>query len=79
MQAASLQGWPIIAADLYDPGLKLAKDIGAMHCINSRDVDACSEIKDSRKNYLNTLLITQGYQISSKWDMILSAKMEKSF
>lgn len=45
VQAASLiTGGPIIAIDLYDNKLKLAKAFGATHMVNSSKTDAKSEI-----------------------------------
>jgi len=41
IQAANLiSAWPIIALDRYNSRLKLAKQIGASHCINSSQDDA---------------------------------------
>ncbi len=45
IQAASLlSAYPIIAVDLFDSRLKLAKNLGATHLINSTKVDAKSAI-----------------------------------
>lgn len=45
IQAASLvSAYPIIAVDLYDSKLELAKEMGATHVINSKTKDARSEI-----------------------------------
>lgn len=47
VQAASLvSAYPIIAIDLYDNKLKLAKEMGATHTINSRTSDAQKLIFD---------------------------------
>jgi len=47
VQAASLvSAFPIIAVDLYDARLRLAKDMGATHIINASKVDAEKEITD---------------------------------
>jgi S-(hydroxymethyl)glutathione dehydrogenase/alcohol dehydrogenase len=45
VQAASLvSAYPIIAVDIHDDKLKLAKEMGATHTINSKQVDAQMEI-----------------------------------
>ncbi|RDI48156.1 zinc-binding dehydrogenase [Aquicella lusitana] len=45
IQAAALvSAYPIIAVDLYESKLKLAKEMGATHVINSRDKDPRTEI-----------------------------------
>jgi S-(hydroxymethyl)glutathione dehydrogenase / alcohol dehydrogenase len=45
IQAAALvSAYPIIAVDLYDSKLKLAKEMGATHVINSREKDARADI-----------------------------------
>ncbi|MDX8413696.1 MAG: zinc-binding dehydrogenase [Mariprofundales bacterium] len=47
IQAASLvSAYPIIAVDLYDNKLELAKKIGATHVINSKKCDAAKGISD---------------------------------
>lgn len=47
VQAASLvSAYPIIAVDLHDDKLELAKEMGATHIINSKKVDAQEEIKE---------------------------------
>jgi S-(hydroxymethyl)glutathione dehydrogenase / alcohol dehydrogenase len=43
--AAMVSAWPIIAVDLFDNRLELAKALGATHLINSRVQDAESEIR----------------------------------
>jgi S-(hydroxymethyl)glutathione dehydrogenase/alcohol dehydrogenase len=46
VQAASMtSGWPVIAVDVYDHKLELAKAMGATHLINSAKQDAEAEIK----------------------------------
>jgi S-(hydroxymethyl)glutathione dehydrogenase/alcohol dehydrogenase len=46
VQAANLVGaYPVIAVDLYDNRLALAKQMGATHLINSRTEDAKTEIE----------------------------------
>jgi S-(hydroxymethyl)glutathione dehydrogenase/alcohol dehydrogenase len=42
--AAMVSAWPIIAVDLFDSRLELAKRLGATHLINSRQQDAETEI-----------------------------------
>lgn len=45
VQAARLvSAWPIIAVDLFDEKLKLARSMGASHVINARTSDAAAEI-----------------------------------
>ena len=47
VQAASLvSAYPVIAIDLHDEKLKLAKEMGATHVINSRNVDVKQAILD---------------------------------
>jgi S-(hydroxymethyl)glutathione dehydrogenase/alcohol dehydrogenase len=43
--AALASAWPIIAVDLYDAKLELAQRLGATHLINSRHLDAKTEIQ----------------------------------
>ena len=46
IQAAKLRSaWPIIAVDLYDNRLKLAKELGAHYCINSNCLNPKHEIE----------------------------------
>ncbi|MBI4694025.1 MAG: zinc-binding dehydrogenase [Gammaproteobacteria bacterium] len=47
VQAAALvSAYPVIAVDLHDNKLALARELGATHCINSRDVDAKAAIAE---------------------------------
>ncbi len=47
IQASKMKSaYPIIAVDIYDNRLKLAKRIGATHIINSRNINAEEEIKN---------------------------------
>jgi S-(hydroxymethyl)glutathione dehydrogenase/alcohol dehydrogenase len=47
VQAAALvSGYPVIAVDLYDEKLKLAKSLGATHTINARSQDAKQAIRE---------------------------------
>lgn len=74
VQAASLVGaYPIIAVDLYDNRLELAREIGATHLINSKNVDAKKAIQDiSGLNGLdcfidntgNPAIIELGYEVT---------------
>ncbi len=51
IQASSLlSAWPIIAVDLHDNRLKLAKSIGATHIINSNKSNAKDKIKQILMN-----------------------------
>ena len=73
IQAASMSSaWPIIAIDLYDKRLDLAKTFGATHTINSKINNAKEEIlKILGNNYLNIFvdntglpeIIEMGYQL----------------
>ncbi len=48
IQASALvSAWPIIAVDLFDGRLELAKRLGATHIINSSNADAASDIKEA--------------------------------
>jgi len=56
IQAANLlSAYPIIAVDLFDGRLELAKKFGATHIINSNNVDA--------KNEINSILDAQGVDV----------------
>jgi S-(hydroxymethyl)glutathione dehydrogenase / alcohol dehydrogenase len=51
IQASALvSAWPIIAVDLFDSRLELAKRFGATHTINSSIIDAATGIKDALAN-----------------------------
>ena len=51
IQASSLvSAWPIIAVDLFDSRLELAKQLGATHTINSSIIDTATGIKDALAN-----------------------------
>ena len=72
IQAANLvSGYPIIAVDLYDGRLKLAKKFGATHLINSAKTDFVKEIKSIIGDRLNVFvdntgspeIIEKGYQL----------------
>ena len=82
IQAASLSSaWPIIAVDLYDSRLDLAKNFGATHTINSSKFDSREIIKKIMEgNSLDVFvdntgipkIIEMGYQIiNSKGRVIL--------
>ena len=43
--AALVAAWPIVAVDLFDNRLALARQLGATHTINSRQTDAEAEIR----------------------------------
>ena len=48
IQASALvSAWPIIAVDLFDSRLELAKRLGATHTINSNNIDAATGIKEA--------------------------------
>lgn len=47
VQAAAMAGaWPVIAVDLHDNRLALAREMGATHLVNARGVDATAAIRD---------------------------------
>ncbi|PAE17746.1 aryl-alcohol dehydrogenase [Virgibacillus sp. 7505] len=47
MMAAKIAGcYPIIAVDIHDSRLELAKELGATHTINSKNEDAAEKIKE---------------------------------
>jgi len=74
VQAASLVGaYPIIAVDIFDNRLELAREMGATHLINSKNVDAKKAILDiSGLNGLdcfidntgNPAIIELGYEVT---------------
>ena len=72
IQAARMvSAYPIIAVDLYDNRLKLAKKLGATHIINSSKNEFSTMIKDISGNDLdvfvdntgNTKIIEKGYEL----------------
>ena len=75
IQAASLMSaWPIIAIDLHNNRLDLAKKIGATHVINSSKEDVKKKIKEVLNNEKldvfidntgNPRIIELGYEITS--------------
>ncbi len=75
IQAAKLRSaWPIIAIDLYDNRLKLAKELGAHYCINSNYLNPKHEIeKILGKNKLDIFIdntgipeiIEMGYELTN--------------
>ena len=75
IQAASLMSaWPIIAIDLHNNRLNLAKKIGATHVINSSKEDVQKRIKDILNNEKldvfvdntgNPKIIELGYELTS--------------
>ena len=81
IQAAKLlSAYPIIAVDQYDSRLKLAKDLGATHIINSKNFDFSKEVKKITDNQLDIFvdntgsprIIEKGYSlINSKGRLIL--------
>lgn len=75
IQAANLvSAYPIIAVDLYDERLKLAKKFGATHIINSSKSDFVKEIRSIVNNNLDVFvdntgspeIIEQGYELINK-------------
>jgi len=81
IQAASLvSAYPIIAVDLYDERLELAKKLGATHIINSRKSDFYSQVEDITNASLDVFvdntglkdIIEKGYElINNKGRLIL--------
>ena len=76
IQAANLvSGYPIIAVDLYDERLKLAKRFGATHLINSKKKDFVKEINSIVGNNLDVFIdntgsptvIEKGYELINKF------------
>ena len=73
IQACSLHSaYPIIAVDIFDNRLKLAKDLGATHVLNSKNCDVFNQIfkiTNDKKvdvfidNTGNTKIIESGYEI----------------
>jgi S-(hydroxymethyl)glutathione dehydrogenase/alcohol dehydrogenase len=52
VQAAALVGaYPIVALDLFDNRLSLAKKLGATHAINSRGIDAEAAVREIAAEY----------------------------
>ncbi|QEP45074.1 dehydrogenase [Ectothiorhodospiraceae bacterium BW-2] len=87
VQAASLVGaYPIIAVDLYDNRLELAKKMGATHTINANVVDAketISQILDSNgvdvfiDNTGKPAIIEMGYQLSKPQGRVILVGVPK--
>lgn len=81
IQGASLvSAFPIVAVDLYDAKLELAKKFGATHLINSKQSDIRKEIKNIIEshgpdvvveNTGNTDLITLAYEITNSKGRII--------
>jgi len=75
VQAAALVGaYPIIAVDLFDNRLSLAKEMGATHLINANDVDAKKETEKIMEgkgldvfidNTGQPSIIEMGYQLTT--------------
>lgn len=75
IQAASLvSAWPIIAVDLFDNRLELAKKMGATHVINSKSINAKNRIEQILNNRNldvfidntgNPEIIQLGYEITN--------------
>ena len=75
IQAANLvSGYPIIAVDLYDERLKLAKKFGATHIINSSKSNFVKEIRSIVNDNLDVFvdntglpeIIEKGYELINK-------------
>ena len=72
IQAANLMSaYPIIAVDLYNERLELAKKLGATHLINSMETDFSQEIRSILGNNLDIFvdntglpeIIEKGYEL----------------
>ena len=75
IQAANMvSAYPIIAVDLYDKRLELAKKLGATHLINSRDNDFFNQINQITKSSLDVFvdntglpeIIEKGYELINR-------------
>ena len=84
--AKSVSAWPIVAVDIHQNRLNLAKDIGATHIINSRDEEAFDKLnkifKDSPLDVFidNTgipSIIEKGYQLTKKDGKIILVGVPK--
>tara|TARA_A100001388_G_scaffold274576_1_gene258430 strand:+ start:769 stop:1809 length:1041 start_codon:yes stop_codon:yes gene_type:complete len=81
IQAAKLvSAYPIIAVDIFDERLELAKKLGATHLINSRNCDFCDVVKSLVGPNLDVFIdntgkpeiIEKGYElINSKGRLVL--------
>ena len=87
IQAASLvSAYPIIAIDIYDNRLELAKEMGATHIINSRHIDteeiknrisSISEIDVFIDNTGNPSIIELGYNLTKSQGRIVLVGVPK--
>lgn len=75
IQAANMvSAYPIIAVDLYDERLELAKKLGATHLINNRDNDFFNQINQITKSSLDVFvdntglpeIIEKGYELINR-------------
>lgn len=81
IQAASLvSAYPIIAVDLFDNRLELAKEMGATHLINGKKEDARKSIQEIISeegldvfidNTGNPEIIQMGYEITKPWGRVI--------
>ncbi|MBT5747017.1 MAG: zinc-binding dehydrogenase [Gammaproteobacteria bacterium] len=87
VQAAALAGaYPIIAVDLFDNRLELAKEMGATHLINATSVDAIPSIQKAVgaqgvdvfiDNTGQPAIIEQGYQITQPQGRVILVGVPK--
>ena len=87
IQACSLRSaYPIIAVDLFDNRLDLAKKLGATHIINSNKVNALFEIKNILRNRNldvfidntgNTKIIESGYEMIGSFGRLVLVGVPK--
>ena len=87
VQAAALAGaYPIIAVDLFDNRLELAKEMGATHLINGNDTDAIAVIQEVVgvqgidvliDNTGQPAIIEQGYQITQPQGRVILVGVPK--
>ena len=84
--AKSVSAWPIIAVDIHENRLILAKEIGATHTINNRNQDAFKKLNKIFKNsYLDVFIdntgipsiIENGYQLTKKDGKIILVGVPK--
>ncbi len=84
--AKAISAWPIIAVDIFDNRLSLAKDIGATHVINAKLGNVENKIKEILKNNnLNVFvdntgipsIIEFGYSIVDKFGIVVLVGVPK--
>lgn len=85
--AAMVSAYPIIAVDIYDNRLELAKQIGATHTVNSKKTDAGSAIAEIMKqtkvdafidNTGSPAIIQLGYSITKPQGRVILVGVPKA-